>query len=311
VKRGARKADAFTPARAGEPFQKLVGVMARLRAPNGCPWDREQTHGSLRTYLIEEAYEVLDAMESGDDAKFAEELGDLLLQVLFHAQIAKEERRFDIGDVIREIYEKMIRRHPHVFGDKRAKDAAEVLRNWERIKSEERKGKTTEGKQPGYGGGTAPEDTLAEAAKAESLLDGVPRTLPALLEATQLTKKAARIGFDWESVDGIYKKLQEEILELREVLGARPANESRVEGEIGDILFVAVNLARFLHVDPEIALKKSSAKFSRRFREMEHVARERGSTLAKVPREEMESLWERAKEKEQSAEMKAKVSRKS
>jgi tetrapyrrole methylase family protein / MazG family protein len=309
VKRGAPKRDARMPARAGEPFQKLVGVMARLRAPNGCPWDREQTHTSLRTYLIEEAYEVLDAMDSGDDTKFAEELGDLLLQVLFHAQIAKEEGRFDIGDVIREICEKMIRRHPHVFGDKRAKDAAEVLRNWERIKSEEKKSRTTQGKQSGYGSGTAPEDT--ESAKAESLLDGVPRTLPALLEATQLTKKAARIGFDWESVDGIYKKLQEEILELREVLGARPANESRVEGEIGDILFVAVNLARFLHVDPEIALKKSSAKFSRRFREMEHAARERGSTLAEVPREEMESLWDRAKEKEQSAEMKAKVSGKS
>lgn len=273
--------------------------MARLRAPNGCPWDREQSHASLRTYLIEEAYEVLDAMESADDAKFAEELGDLLLQVLFHAQIAKEQGRFDIGDVIREIYEKMIRRHPHVFGDKRAKDAAEVLRNWERIKAEERKSKTTRGERSGDESGTAsPGAVPAKSAKPQSLLDGVPRTLPALLEATQLTKKAARIGFDWESVDEIYEKLREEIGELREVSGGRPANESRIEGEIGDIFFAAVNLARFLHIDPEIALKKSSAKFSRRFREMERVARERGGTLAEVPRQEMEVLWERAKERE-------------
>jgi MazG family protein len=276
------------PAHAGRDFEQLVAVMARLRAPNGCPWDREQSHSSLRTYLIEEAYEVLDAMDSADDAKFAEELGDLLLQVLFHAQIANEEGRFDVTDVIREIYEKMIRRHPHVFGEKRAKTAAEVLRNWEKIKAEERKTKQAkDAKEPT---GTASKDR-----SPESLLDGVPRALPGLMEACQLTRKAARIGFDWDSVDGIFEKLEEEIAELREALRTTPVDASRVEGELGDLLFVGVNLARFLQLDPEIALKKSNAKFSRRFRGMERLAREQGTTLAQVPRGEMEDLWDQAK----------------
>lgn len=279
---------AFTPVPVGPDFQKLVAVMSRLRAPNGCPWDREQTHATLRTYLIEEAYEVLDAMESAADAKFAEELGDLLLQVLFHAQIAQEEGRFTISDVVREIHEKMIRRHPHVFGSTRAKTAADVLRNWEQIKKAERKSKDGRGQQ-----------RLQETNQAEeSLLDGVPRTLPGLIEALQLTRKAARIGFDWDSVDGIFAKLQEETQELRRVLEAAPTNSTRLEGEVGDILFVAVNLARFLNIDPEIALKKTSAKFSRRFRAMERAAREQGTTLAKVPRPDMEWLWEDAKRHE-------------
>jgi MazG family protein len=281
-----KTASAFTPTPVGGEFQKLVGVMARLRAPGGCPWDREQTHATLRTYLIEEAYEVLDAMDSGDDLKFAEELGDLLLQVLFHAQLAQEEGRFTIADVVREIYEKMMRRHPHVFGNKRAKTAADVLKNWEKIKAQERK-QAAEGKE-------VKEKTEK---KDASVLDGVPRSLPALLEANQLTRKAARIGFDWENVEGILAKLTEETGELRAALG----NRSRlpdIEGEVGDILFVAVNLARFLELDPEIALKKTSKKFSRRFREMERVTRERGTTLAEVPREEMERLWEKAKREE-------------
>ncbi|MGB2633058.1 MAG: nucleoside triphosphate pyrophosphohydrolase [Candidatus Acidiferrum sp.] len=295
-KNKAKLARAFTPTRVGGEFQKLVGVMARLRAPGGCPWDREQTHATLRTYLIEEAYEVLDAMDSGDDLKFAEELGDLLLQVLFHAQLAQEEGRFTIADVVREIYEKMIRRHPHVFGNKRAKTAADVLRNWEKIKAQERK-EAEEVKEV--------QEKKEE--KAGSVLDGVPRTLPALLEANQLTRKAARIGFDWENVEGILAKLTEETGELREALrnrggvGERPQGSRTrpgmqdIEGEVGDILFVAVNLARFLELDPEIALKKTSRKFSRRFREMERAARERGTTLAEVPREAMERLWEEAK----------------
>jgi MazG family protein len=283
-----RKSRAFTPVPVGPDFQKLVAVMSRLRAPKGCPWDREQTHATLRTYLIEEAYEVLDAMESSDDAKFAEELGDLLLQVLFHAQIAQEENRFTISDVVREIYEKMIRRHPHVFGSARAKTAADVLRNWEHIKKAERQGKNAEEN-------SQPQDTKEP---EESLLDGVPRTLPSLIEALQLTRKAARIGFDWDSVDGIFAKLQEETQELRRVLEATPTDSSRLEGEVGDILFVAVNLARFLNIDPEIALKKTSAKFSRRFRAMERAAREQGTTLAKVPRPDMEALWEEAKRHE-------------
>lgn len=284
----------------GPGFEQLVAVMARLRAPNGCPWDREQTHATLRTYLIEEAYEVLDALDSTDDAKFAEELGDLLLQVLFHAEIAREEGRFSISDVIREIYEKMIRRHPHVFGEKRAKDAAEVLRNWEIIKREEREQKEAKDKKqtassPGSFASSAYFTTPA------SLLDGVPRMLPALLEALQLTRKAARIGFDWESIEGIFAKLDEETHELRHVLSSTSATScSSTESELGDILFVAVNLARFLDVDPEIALKKSCAKFSRRFREMERLAREQGTTLAQVPRPEMESLWDQAKLLEQS-----------
>jgi tetrapyrrole methylase family protein / MazG family protein len=267
---------------AGPSFQKLVEVMARLRAPGGCPWDREQTHATLRTYLIEEAYEVLDALDGADDVKFAEELGDLLLQVLFHSQIAREEGRFSIVDVIREIYEKMIRRHPHVFGEKRAKDAAEVLRNWEIIKKEERRVKLRVPANQHH--------------PPESLLDGVPRNLPALLEGFQLTRKAAGIGFDWDHIDGIFDKLHEETNELQRVLERN--HRSKIEDEVGDILFVIVNLARFLKVDPEIAMKKASAKFSRRFREMERIARRQGTTLAEIPRAKMESLWDKAKRRE-------------
>jgi MazG family protein len=276
----------------GPAFAKLAAVMARLRAPGGCPWDREQTHSTLRTYLIEEAYEVLDALDSRDDSKFAEELGDLLLQVLFHAQIAGEERRFSINDIIREIHDKMIRRHPHVFGNVKAKTSAQVLRNWELLKKQERQSKN--------------QNVIAGAGQARrsdseggSLLDGVPHTIPALLEAFQLTRKAARIGFDWENVEGIFDKLHEESSELREVLGKKePAD--RIEGELGDILFVAVNLSRFLNVDPEIALHKASAKFARRFREMEKIAREQGTTLAEIPRPQLESLWDQSKQRELS-----------
>jgi len=272
-------------------FAKLAAVMARLRAPGGCPWDREQTHSTLRTYLIEEAYEVLDALDSHDDAKFAEELGDLLLQVLFHAQIASEERRFSISDVIREIHDKMIRRHPHVFGTVRAKTSADVLRNWEQIKKHERQSKSAASSH------SESPTSSTSFTSFPSYLDGVPRALPALLEAFQLTRKAARIGFDWDNVEGVFGKLHEETNELREVLHKKESPE-RIEGELGDLLFVAVNLSRFLHVDPEIALKKASTKFSRRFREMERIAREQGTTLAEVPRPQLESLWERAKQSE-------------
>ena len=276
----------------GPAFAKLTAVMARLRAPGGCPWDREQTHSTLRTYLIEEAYEVLDALDSRDDSKFAEELGDLLLQVLFHAQIAAEDRRFSINDVIREIHDKMIRRHPHVFGNVKAKTSAQVLRNWELLKKQERQSKNSQA--PAEAG-------LARRSDSEggSLLDGVPHTLPALLEAFQLTRKAARIGFDWPNVEGIFDKLHEESAELREVLHKKDSPE-RVESELGDILFVAVNLSRFLSVDPEIALHKASAKFTRRFREMEKIAREQGTTLAEIPRPQLESLWDQSKQRELS-----------
>jgi nucleoside triphosphate diphosphatase len=298
----------------GGDFEKLVAVMARLRAPGGCPWDREQTHATLRTYLIEEAYEVLDALDSTDDAKFAEELGDLLLQVLFHAQIAREEHRFSITDVIREIHDKMVRRHPHVFGTSTAKTAADVLRNWEQIKQQERAAKSApvaqggsvparhshgEGRSPkGFSSPTSPATQgfrLQGNPKPTSYLDGVPRTLPALLEALQLTRKAARVGFDWPNVDGIFGKLQEETQELQAVLAHSEKNPARLEGELGDILFVAVNLARFLHVDPELALKKTSAKFTRRFHQMEQFAHEQGTTLAQISRDQLESLWDRCK----------------
>lgn len=270
---------------AGAWFEKLVALQARLRAPNGCPWDREQTHRTLRTYLIEETYEVLDAMDSGDDAKFAEEMGDLLLQIVFHSQIAAEEKRFTVSEVIREIHEKMVRRHPHVFGTKKAKDAAEVLRNWEQIKARERR-------QSSSANGNK-----EKAGSIPSLLDGVARGLPATLEGLQFTKKAARIGFDWEDAAGILDKMREESSELQHAM--KNGDPQKVEEELGDLLFAAVNLARFLKVDPEIALKQANRKFARRFREMERLASESGRALDKVPRAEMEALWDTAKHKEQ------------
>src|SRR6202162_1960685 len=200
-RKGSRKAPLERKLTAGEWFERLVALQARLRAPDGCPWDREQTHATLRTYLVEEAYEVLDAMKSGDDAKFAEEMGDLLLQVVFHAQIASEQGRFTAADVVREIHQKMVRRHPHVFGEKRAKNAKEVLKNWEQIKAEERRAKNA-------GQGTAVEDSSEKV--PASLLDGIPHTLPAVMQSFQLTRRASRIGFDWDHVDGVVEKLQEE-----------------------------------------------------------------------------------------------------
>lgn len=283
VKAGSRARSRAQALSAGEWFEKLVAVQARLRAPDGCPWDREQTHTTLRTYLIEEAYEVLEALESGDDAKFAEEMGDLLLQIVFHSQIAREEGRFTLADVVREVHDKMVRRHPHVFGEKRAKDAAEVLKNWEQLKKEERKASKEKGSGNAEG-------------KPASLLDGVSKALPAALEGFQLTRRAARIGFDWENADGVLDKMKEETDELRRTLDATDA--VRTEEEMGDLLFSAVNVARFLHVDPEIALKKANAKFVARFRRMEEMAAESGRALADVPRAEMEELWEAAKHEE-------------
>jgi MazG family protein len=281
------------PQNPGPAFAKLAAVMARLRAPGGCPWDREQTHSTLRTYLIEEAYEVLDALDSRDDSKFAEELGDLLLQVLFHAQIAAEDRRFSINDVIREIHDKMIRRHPHVFGNVKAKTSAQVLRNWELLKKQERQSKS-----PKSESATSLTSSTSNPGH-DSILDGVPPAIPALLRAFQLTRKAARVGFDWPNVEGIFDKLHEESAELREVLRKKEP-DARIESELGDILFVAVNLSRFLNVDPEIALHKASAKFTRRFREMEKIAREQGTTLAEIPRPQLESLWDQSKQSELS-----------
>jgi MazG family protein len=281
---------------AGQWFEKLVAVQERLRAPGGCPWDREQTHATLRSYLMEEAYEVLDALDSGDDAKFAEEMGDLLLQVLFHSDIAREQGRFTVVDVIREIHDKMIRRHPHVFGDVRVKNSHQVLQNWERIKAQERLDKSVASKT------AAPANAASKHAISEtpgiraSLLDGVSRGLPAMLEGLQLTRKAARAGFDWQDAGGIFEKLREEMAEVRHALTEN--NSARAEEELGDLLFAAVNLARFVNVDPEIALKKANAKFQRRFVAMERTALSRERTFASLPREEMESLWDAVKRSE-------------
>jgi tetrapyrrole methylase family protein/MazG family protein len=257
-----------------------VALQARLRAPNGCPWDREQTHDSLRTYLLEETYEVLEALDAADDARLADELGDLLLQVVFHAEIAREQGRFDVRDVIRHIHEKLVRRHPHVFGSVRARTAAQVLKNWEQLKQEERQAALVRSR-----------GTKAKA--PASLLDGVSKTLPALLEAYQLTRRAARVGFDWDHVEGLFDKLGEETAELRGAL--RHGEGTEREEEIGDLLFVAVNLARFLDIDPEIALKRANRKFSARFREMEQTAAQGGRRLADLPKDDLEALWEAAK----------------
>jgi MazG family protein len=268
---------------AGEWFEKLVAVQKRLRAPQGCPWDREQTHATLRQYLIEEAYEVIDALDSGDDAKFAEEMGDLLLQVVFHSEIAREQERFTVADVIREIHDKMVRRHPHVFGDASAKNSAEVLQNWERIKASERLDND----------GSSKNGTGKSQQKPASLLDGVSRGLPAMLQGLQLTRKAARAGFDWQDADGIFEKLREEMAEVRHALTEKDFRKT--EEELGDLLFAAVNLARFVQVDPEIALKKANAKFQRRFLGMEKAALQSDRTFDGMPREEKESLWDAVK----------------
>lgn len=281
---------------AGDWFAKLVALQERLCAPNGCPWDREQTHASLRKYLIEETYEVLEAMESGDQTEFASELGDLMLQIVFHSVLAESVGKFTISDVIEAIFTKMVRRHPHVFGDATADTSGAVLKKWEEIKAEERAQKRgMEEKTPAV----------------ESVLSGVPRSLPAVLEAYQLTRRASHIGFDWADLQGIFDKIDEEKHELAELAPAGLLNanggqsstearqsikkSARAEEEVGDLLFATVNVARFLGVDPEIALKKANRKFKERFQWMENAAARDKGRLADVPRERMEQLWDEAK----------------
>jgi MazG family protein len=266
--------------RAGNPgklFEELVVLQKRLRAPNGCPWDREQTHQTLLPFLVEEAYEVLDALDSNDAQKFAGELGDLLLQVVFHAELAKEAGKFDISDVIRGVHSKMVRRHPHVFGKVKARSSAQVLKNWEQIKAEERAGEPEKKEQ------------------VDSVLNGVPRGLPALLEGYQLSRRASNVGFDWKNAEGILEKIGEEVEEIRvELVKAQTAsarNQGEVENEVGDLFFAIVNLARFASIDPERALKRANEKFKRRFQWMERKAHEQGSRLADVARAELEELW--------------------
>lgn len=251
---------------AGDAFARLVEIMARLRAPGGCPWDREQTFASLRRYTLEEAYEVVQAIDDGDWDALPAELGDLLLQIVFLADIAAEDGRFNVADVATAITDKLVRRHPHVFGQVEVADAAEVLRNWEAIKHQER------------GGG--------------SVLDDVPRSLPALARAEKLGKRAAQIGFDWDSPAAVLGKVREELAELEAELADGAAAADRLEGELGDLLFAVVNLSRHLKLSAEVAGNRANAKFERRFRAVERAVAE-GRVAADV--EAMEQEWQRIK----------------
>ncbi len=247
---------------------KLVRVMKRLRGENGCPWDHEQTHESLKPYLLEETYEVLEAIDIQDDGELAEELGDLLLQIVFHAQIASEKRTFTIDDVARKIVVKLKRRHPHVFGKTKVGGSDEVLKNWEQIKKDEGK---------------------------LSVLAGVPEHLPALLKARRVQEKAKRVGFDWDSIDGAFEKILEEVKELKDA--AAEMNKKKIEDEFGDILFSIVNISRFLGIDAESSLRKTINKFKKRFQYIESVVEKRGGEpLNNYSIHEMDELWEEAKD---------------
>lgn len=262
-------------------FAELVALVARLRGPEGCPWDREQSHESIKGLVVEEAYEVVEAIDEGDDKELAAELGDLLLQVVFHSEIAAAESRFGVKDVIAALADKLVRRHPHVFGDEKAGTSGEVLKNWEALKEAERAAR-------GEGGGPD-----------ASMLDSVSRGLPAMLEALQITTKVSRVGFDWGNADEAMGKLDEEMDELKRVSGG-PSGSHEIEAEIGDLLFTVVNVARLLGVDPETALKASSRKFRRRFRYIEERLREKGRKPAESSLDEMDALWTEAKEHERS-----------
>ncbi|MFN2531203.1 MAG: nucleoside triphosphate pyrophosphohydrolase [Pyrinomonadaceae bacterium] len=266
-------------------FKDLVTLMNKLRSETGCPWDREQTYATLAPMLLEEAYETFDAVEearNGNPSELKDELGDLLFQIVFYAQVAKERNEFTIEDVIEAIHTKMVRRHPHVFGDVTADDAATVLRNWEAMKAEERRG-----------AGTKELDH-------PSLLDGVSMKAPALMEAHQLSTKAARVGFDWQNVADIFAKVQEEIDELQQAITEHDkrkddASHTRVREEIGDLLFAATNVARHMQVEPEAALKLTNRKFRQRFKHIEQSIHERGQTFDATSLDEMEALWLEAK----------------
>ncbi len=253
-------------------FDGLVDLMARLRSPGGCPWDRKQTPESLKPFLIEECYEVIDALDEGSPDKVKEELGDLLFQIIFHARIAEERQQFTINDVISANIEKMTRRHPHVFGDARLDTDREVLANWEQIKKSEK----------GY-------------EERKSILEGVPKHLPSLLRAHSLQERAARVGFDWSRIDEALPKLDEEMAEFKQSLDRKDA--AGIEEELGDIFFMLVNISRFLGVNPEDALRKTISKFIQRFRYIEEHAADAGRSLNDMTLDEMEQLWQESKEK--------------
>jgi tetrapyrrole methylase family protein/MazG family protein len=266
--------NAAEEATSGAAFTRLVEVMARLRGEGGCPWDREQTRESLKPYVVEEAYEVLEAIDEGDPAKLREELGDLLLQVVFQAQVAREVGEFTITEVIQAIVEKLVRRHPHVFGDASASTAQEVLHRWEAIKRAERQ---NEHHRP-------------------SALDGVPRELPALLRAHRLQEKASRVGFDWDDTAELLGKLEEELAEFQAV--CRNGGGPRAAAELGDLLFTLVNVSRFLNVNPEEALRETIARFTGRFHQVEDQMHQAGIPMTRETRSEMDRLWEEAKARE-------------
>ncbi len=265
--------DDLAEASAGAKFERLIGIMARLRAPGGCPWDREQTFDSIKRYTLEETYEVLDAIERRDWDELRSELGDFMLQAVFYAEMAAEQGFFDIGGSLDAINEKLIRRHPHVFGDESAQTEGDVRRIWEQVKTTERKN----------AGGDKP----------KSLLASVPRALPALMEAQQLTSRAAKVGFDWSSTGQVLDKLDEERTEFAEAL--ERGSPAQIEDELGDLIFVLVNLARFANVDPEQALRRSNAKFRARFGHIERRLEAQGREVAGTPIEELEALWQEAK----------------
>ncbi len=279
----------------GSNFPKLVELMARLRGPDGCPWDREQTFDSIKPFLLEETYEVLDAIAERDWDELTGELGDLMLQVVFFARMAQEEGRFNIEDVIERIHSKMVARHPHVFANGDAATAADVLKKWELLKAEEKKKRMAERGEQYH----AP----------ESILEGVSSSIPSLMEAYQLSSRAAHVGFDWPSLDGILEKMQEETRELeaearqkQPTPNAAPPSaaqqelQARIEAEVGDLLFTAVNAARFLKVDPESALRTTNRKFRRRFQWIERELKKQGRTPRESTPEEMNALWDQAKQ---------------
>jgi MazG family protein len=298
----------------GERFERAVSIMARLRGPGGCPWDREQTFDSIKPYTLEETYEVLEAIDNRDWDELSSELGDLLLQVLFYAQMAHEEDMFSIDQVLDRLSQKLVHRHPHVFGDVKAETAADVLRNWEALKAEEKKKRL----EAGGGKGTEGRD-VKNKTDSQSVLAGVSPAIPALLEAYKLSSRAAHVGFDWPNVEGLFEKLHEETQELQKEIekvpaeGARPHTlgvagsrgqqipqgpRARLEDEVGDLFFVLVNIARYLSLDPESALRKTNRKFKRRFQWIEEQLRASGRGPEQSTMTELESLWQQAKQQE-------------
>lgn len=290
----------------GERFERAVEIMARLRAPGGCPWDREQSFDTIKPYTLEEAYEVLEAIDNRDWKELTGELGDLLLQVLFYSQMAREEGNFSIDDVLDRLATKLVDRHPHVFGEVKADTPAEVLRNWEALKAEEKKKRADASGE------------ISATAEGPSVLAGVSSKMPALLEAHKLSSRAAHVGFDWPEIEGLFSKLEEETQELREELKVLPVKDGsvgrgvagsgkpqvsgvlreRLEDEVGDLFFVLVNIARYLSLDPESALRKTNRKFKRRFQWMEEQLRANGRGPAQASMDELEELWQQAKRQE-------------